>query len=353
MKKIRIQRILVFLFFTFFLSWGFDVVLIYFAGLDKYRTLGMNPWGMLAPAFVAIILQMFFYKDSRIYFRNYKEKPRWIFYGFLLITALHGILTLTAVFHPEERDLFQGLGALLYTLWTLFLFFNCGQSEKGSFERAGLQLGNMKIGIRFIVGIIIFFLVQAAFNLLFNLGDFVGQPERIYGLPIPSLLYIPALIILFIFVTVIGTPLSGLAGVFGEEYGWRGFLQSEMTKTARLRGVIVIGVIWGIWHFPVILRGMHTYPSSVFGLFLAIIFFVLWGVIQGYAVIKTGSIWVAAFMHGVVNSVYSFSLTYITRPENKVYSFGLGIYGLICLGIIVYVIIRDSVWKLEVNENGK
>jgi membrane protease YdiL (CAAX protease family) len=302
---------------------------------------------MLAPAFVAIFLQLFFFKDSPIYYKTYKEKPRWILFGYLILTIFYGILMLTAAFNPESKQIFQGLGALLLTLWTLLIFFVHGQSKKGSFERAGLSLGRIKIGVLFIVGIILFFLLQAALNLIFGLGDFIGQTERIFNLPIPSNLYIPALIILFIFVAVIGAPLSGLAGVFGEEYGWRGFLQSELIKTGKLKGVILVGIIWGVWHFPIILRGVHTYPSSLLGLFLCIIFFSLWGIIQGYAVIKTGSIWVAAFMHGVVNSVYSFSLTYIVKPESKVYSFGLGIYGLICLGIIVGFFLKDPIWKSE------
>jgi len=348
MEKINLRRVFIFLFLTFSLSWGFDCLIIYFSGSDPSSDLGMNPWGMLVPAFVALLLQMYFFKDSPIYYKAYKDKPHWILSGFLILTIVYGGLVLTAAFTTGSKQIFQGIGALLFTLWTLLIFFVFGQNKKkGSFERAGLSLGRIKIGVRFIGGIILFFLLQTALNLIFGLGDFIGQTERIYGLLIPSFLYFPALIILFVSVTVIGAPLSGIAGVFGEEYGWRGFLQSKLTKTGKLKGVILVGIIWGVWHFPIILRGIHTYPASLFGLFLGVIFFTLWGIIQGYAVIKTGSIWIAAFMHGVVNSVYSFSLTYIVKPESKIYSFGLGIYGLICIGIIVGFILKDPIWKSD------
>lgn len=347
MVKSNLRLVLIFLFLTFLLSWGFDWLIILFSGSEPYSELGMNPWGMLVPAFVALVLQMYFFKNSPIYYKVYKEKPRWILYGFLILTIVYGGLVLTAAFTAGSKLIFQGIGALFFTLWTLLIFFVYGRSKKGSFERAGLNLGRIKIGVRFIMGIILFFLLQAALNILFGLGDFIGQTERIYGLPIPLFLYFPALVILFFSVTIIGAPLSGLAGVFGEEYGWRGFLQSKVTEMGKLKGVILGGIIWGVWHFPIVLRGVHTYPSSLFGLFLGVIFFTLWGIIQGYAVIKTGSIWVAAFMHGVVNSVYSFSLTYIVKPESKVYSFGLGIYGLICLGIIVGFILKDPIWKSD------
>ena len=347
MKKARMKRVFVFLFFTFLLSWGFDWLVIGLGGSGAFRSLSMSPWGMLVPALVAIVLRMFFYKDSPIYYQTYKEKPRWIFLGFMILTVLYGILTLLAVFNPGSGQIFQGLGALLFTLWILGVFFIRGQSSEGAFERAGLKLGNVKIAQRFIGGILLFFLLQAGFNLLFKIGPLAGKLERIYGLPIPSSLYIPALIVLFVLVAVIGVPLSGIAGVFGEEYGWRGFLQSELTKLGNLKGVLLVGLIWGIWHFPIILRGIHTYPPSVLGLFLGVVFFVLWGIIQGYAVIKTGSIWVAAFMHGLVNSVYGFMLSYVVRPENRVFSFGLGIYGIVCLLIVVGWILRDPVWKKE------
>ena len=44
--------------------------------------------------------------------------------------------------------------------------------------------------------------------------------------------------------------LGGMAlGAFGEELGWRGYLQSRLSS--RLNGVIaflIVGVLWGLWH---------------------------------------------------------------------------------------------------------
>lgn len=352
MQKVRLKRLIVFLALTFILSWGFDWLIIFFTSLETFRILGMSPWGMLVPAFVALSLQVFCYQDSPVYFKICEEKPRWIIFGFFVLTILYGILIWIVLLNPDIKRLGQGLGALLFTLWTLLVFFINGQGDKESFARAGLALGDLKTGFRFIVGIIAFFIIQALLNVLFGLGDFIGISKSIYGLPVPSVLYAPAMIILLIAVTVIGIPLSGLLGVFGEEYGWRGFLFSGLAKLGKRKAVLIIGLIWGVWHFPIILYGIHTYPPSFLGLCLGVIFFVLWGVIQGYAVIKTGSIWVAAFMHGVINSVYSFSLTYFVKPENNIYSFGLGIYGLICLGLIVLFVLKDPVWHTDKHTNG-
>jgi membrane protease YdiL (CAAX protease family) len=301
--------------------------------------------GMFFPAFVAIILKLV-YKDSPIYFRTYQGKLRWILYSFLLLTIFHLLVTLAGLVIQGQSTVFQGIGSLLSTLWTLLIFYLAGRSSKEEFEQVGLQLGGMNWGVKLVLGTVAFFALQAGLNLVFGLGQFQGLAERIYGIAIPEDIY-PLGLIMALALAVTGVPLSGLAAVFGEEYGWRGFLHDELIKLGKRRGVALVGLVWGIWHFPVILSGIHTYPSTILGLGLGLIFFVLWGFIQSYAVLKTKSIWVAAFLHGVVNSVYAYMLEYVVRPEDKVVSFGLGVYGLACLAVVVWFILRDSIWDHE------
>lgn len=48
-------------------------------------------------------------------------------------------------------------------------------------------------------------------------------------------------------------PITVLGGIFtlGEEYGWRGYLQSKMIiKYGAGKGLILLGLIWGYWHLP-------------------------------------------------------------------------------------------------------
>ena len=156
MDRINIRRICLFLGFTFLLSWGFDWLIIFYKGISVYRNLGMNPWGMLVPAFVALSLQIFVFKDSPVYFRSYKEKPRWVLYAFLILTIVYGVLIFIAVSNEGSKEIFQGVGALLFTLWTLFIFFISSQSDSKAFEQAGLKLGDIETGQRFVLGIVLF-----------------------------------------------------------------------------------------------------------------------------------------------------------------------------------------------------
>jgi len=347
-KKVRYSRIIVFTVLTFALSWGFDVLTEHI-GRQRGISSGITqPWGMLVPATVALFLKMFVYRDSGIHVKNNRGKPRLIPYALFILTALYGALVIVGSVLPLPESIVPGIGALLFTVWTLFTFFVYAHSDGKALERAGLSLKHKELGLRFILGIVLFFGIQALCNLIFGLGEFRGVTDRIYSIPVPAPLYYPALAVLFLSVTVIGVPLSGLAAVFGEEYGWRGYLQSETIPIGTVKGVLCVGAIWGVWHIPVIMRGVHTYPPTPLGFGCALVFFILWGMIQGYAVMKTGCIWIAAFMHGVVNSVYGFMLSYIVRPHDMLFSFGLGLYGIASLFIIVLIILRDPVWKKRV-----
>lgn len=216
---------------------------------------------------------------------------------------------------------------------------------------AGLKLGNIGKSIPFIIGVIIYFAISAVLNLLLGLGDLQPRSTTIYGIPAVHSFYIPLLIALFITVPLLGGPLSSLGLYFGEEYGWRGFLQKELFRYNKILGAVLIGLIWGIWYIPLIMKGMHTYPPDITGIVTGLVFFTLWGIIQSYSVIKTGSIWVAAFMHGAVNYIYSFSITYVVHPYDNLKSFGLGIYGILCLAVIVSIIFFDPIWKSQKNND--
>ena len=90
---------------------------------------------------------------------------------------------------------------------------------------------------------------------------------------------------------------------FGEEYGWRGFFQPMLQKRFGKRaGVLLLGVLWGIWHLPINLffYSPETWLQSVISQILTCtglaIFF-------GYAQMKTRNIWVPVIMHYLNNNL--------------------------------------------------
>ncbi|GAB5616688.1 type II CAAX endopeptidase family protein [Faecalimonas canis] len=90
----------------------------------------------------------------------------------------------------------------------------------------------------------------------------------------------------------------------GEEYGWRGFLQPLLQKKYGMKkGIVLLGIIWGIWHVPV---SMFFYlPDSwiiqnIFQIGICICF----AIFLGYVFEKTQSVWLVAFLHFLINSSY-------------------------------------------------
>jgi membrane protease YdiL (CAAX protease family) len=336
----RRGRIAAFLILTFALSWGYDAAIAVSIGHSAWLELGMAPWSMFVPALVALSLQLFAYPDSPLYVRRGWDRAHLIPVSYLALALLYGVVTLLAVLLPSQRTLLGGLGNLLPTLWTLALFALHGQVGKEGFERAGTPLGDLGRGLGLGLGVVGFLLAQNALNLALRRGVFPGVQERLYGIAVPPPLY-PVALVLGLALSATGMPLAGLAPTFGEEYAWRGVLYPAWIKVGKRRAALLVGLVWGAWHVPVVLSGIHTYPPTALGLCLALAFFALWGVVQSYAVLKTGSVWVAAFTHGLVNSVYGFGLTYLARPVDKVWSFGLGVYGLLGLIPIALFLLRD------------
>lgn len=77
----------------------------------------------------------------------------------------------------------------------------------------------------------------------------VDRPLPLEGVSIDSIILLGALVF-----TV--TLLTG--GPLGEEIGWRGFLLPQAQRRwSPLSSSLVVGLIWGVWHLPLHLRGMY------------------------------------------------------------------------------------------------
>ena len=91
--------------------------------------------------------------------------------------------------------------------------------------------------------------------------------------------------------------------LFGEEFGWRGWLQGRLLPEHPLADAALTGIIWSAWHAPLILRG-YDYPQHpVAGLAVFTAVAVLVSVILGRIRQESGSVWAVCLGHGAVNTV--------------------------------------------------
>ena len=120
---------------------------------------------------------------------------------------------------------------------------------------------------------------------------------------------------------------------FGEEVAWRGFLVKEFKGKKFLTASLLIGIIWGLWHFPLILNG-HNYPDHpVIGVFMMVLLCVMLTPMLLYFRQKSGSVIVPAIMHGTMNGVVGISNMFVT-PQNDLLIGGPGLAGFIVLRFI-------------------
>lgn len=151
------------------------------------------------------------------------------------------------------------------------------------------------------------------------------------ALPVsPLLLGIPQ-------VLVAGCTINALFA-FGEELGWRGFLQRELAPLGFWRSSFLIGVAWGFWHAPLVLNG-HNYPDDrVAGVFLFTLVCVLMSPMHAWATEKAGSAWAAATMHGTINAAAGFTVL-VTVGGGELLK---GMQGL--AGVIALVAVNVGLW---------
>ena len=74
----------------------------------------------------------------------------------------------------------------------------------------------------------------------------------------------------------------------------------------KLPALIIGGIIWGLWHAPLTCIGHNygtEYPGFPFvGILMMCVFCTLLGIILSFLTEKSGSVWPAAFMHAVFNA---------------------------------------------------
>lgn len=88
---------------------------------------------------------------------------------------------------------------------------------------------------------------------------------------------------------------------FGEEFGWRGYLLWELAPLGFWKASAAIGVVWGLWHAPIIADG-YNYPSfPVVGVAAMTVACLAFSPLYTYLVLRAESVLAAALVHGVFN----------------------------------------------------
>jgi len=129
--------------------------------------------------------------------------------------------------------------------------------------------------------------------------------------------------------------------LFGEEFGWRGYLQIRLFAERPTLAAVATGIIWGLWHLPIIFRGDEFHgDSSAAAIAVFCVGTIMISIIFGWLRHRSGSVWVTSLAHAATNMIGG-SLTALWFPDRATALIlgYIGLVGWIPLGLICALII--------------
>ena len=138
--------------------------------------------------------------------------------------------------------------------------------------------------------------------------------------------------------------LVGVAA-FGEELGWRGFLMPALRPLGTPVSLLVNGVVWGLWHAPVILLGYNYAQPNALGLALMVGFTVLVGVLLGWLRMRSESVWTCSLAHGSINASAGVVLVAVTTGSQVLDASLLGWSGWVVLAVAIVLVATLSTFR--------
>jgi membrane protease YdiL (CAAX protease family) len=154
------------------------------------------------------------------------------------------------------------------------------------------------------------------------------------------------LVIQIVQAIIIGPLIVGPA-TFGEEFGWRAYLLPKLMPLGGRKAVIVLGVVWGVWHWPIIAMG-HNYGLDYAGApwlgLLGMVWFTLVaGTFLAWLTLNAGSVWPAVIGHAAINS-YAALGAFLSRgqPNPLLGPLATGVIGSLPFAVLALMLLVGS-----------
>jgi len=164
-----------------------------------------------------------------------------------------------------------------------------------------------------------------------NVATIMPQPNK-------PILFFANILFSMVLATILTIPQA-----LGEELAWRGYLQNIfVNKFGVIKGIVFLGIIWGLFHLPLNLAGYNYPETPILGGFVYMtITCISLGAVFGWARVKTNSVWPAAVAHAAYNVIITIMV--LNKPRINVNLYNLYINGMeTIIGIIfIYLIIKE------------
>jgi uncharacterized protein len=122
-----------------------------------------------------------------------------------------------------------------------------------------------------------------------------------------------------VIISALANQLVLVVFIAGEEIGWRSFLQDRLIREYGVwPAIFILGVVWGMWHAPVALKGFNlpAYPK-----FEAFVFFpfvcICYSAMMVFLTFKTHSIIPAILFHTTNNNLGGICLVVFDKKNPR------------------------------------
>ena len=253
----------------------------------------------------------------------------WLVYPLLLLDSEFGMLLLLVMFAPTYGVLATGE-------------VRAPQASIGALKMALPAAAWLLLALLFSLPI-----AWPAFDVARSIGFILWESLGI-ELPRSAVEYLARVSMVQVLVLPLAIIINSVFA-FGEEYGWRGYLLPKLSmRFGPLVGSIVVGVVWGLWHAPVILAG-HNYFAEFWwpGIPLFTVFTVEASLLLSWAYLRYGT-WGSAVCHGAINAVSGlYFFFYVPDPPWLLNPAGIaGILGMAPLAVWSALKIRGARFEL-------
>ena len=132
----------------------------------------------------------------------------------------------------------------------------------------------------------------------------------------------------FLVVATIGV-IQNCATTLGEEIGWRGFLVPELAKHFSFTATAILsGVIWALWHVPIIVFAGYDMGTGWYGLAVVSANMIGLCFVLTWLRLKSGSLWTGVILHASSNhfiqQFFDPMTAYTRRTKYILGEFGIG-----------------------------
>ncbi len=121
----------------------------------------------------------------------------------------------------------------------------------------------------------------------------------------------------------------------GEEYGWRGYALPRLQQSFNaLVASLLLGLVWGFWHFPAYLIGVGTPHEMPFYVFM--LWVITATILMTWIYNNTSSVLLAILLHSAANATFNY-LPLLPEFTGQIATFWLflGLLGSLTVAVII------------------